>query len=75
LPLQYQDWAWEAFDAISRHTRTSSGFTAIRDVMAPGGGQKANNQESFFFAEVLKYAYMIFVPGMCVQLPPIVLAA
>ncbi|MCJ1468611.1 maturation of Asn-linked oligosaccharides protein [Pseudocyphellaria aurata] len=59
---KYQDWAWDAFVAINATTRTSSGFTSISDVNAPGGGQKYNNQESFFFAEVLKYSYLIHAP-------------
>ncbi|KAL1953346.1 hypothetical protein VTO42DRAFT_3000 [Malbranchea cinnamomea] len=59
---KYQDWAWEAFVAINATTRTGSGFTAIYNVNDPDGGRKANNQESFLFAEVLKYAYMIHVP-------------
>lgn len=31
----------------------------MTDVNAPGGGSFSNFQESFFFAEVLKYAYLI----------------
>jgi mannosyl-oligosaccharide alpha-1,2-mannosidase len=56
---KYQDWAWEAFQAINQVCRTESGFTDISNVNAPDGGPKGDNQESFFFAEVLKYAYLI----------------
>ncbi|KAB8349692.1 hypothetical protein FH972_023708 [Carpinus fangiana] len=56
---KYQDWAWDAFVAINATTRTASGFSAITDVNAPGGGKKTDNQESFLFAEVLKYCYLI----------------
>lgn len=59
---KYQDWAWDAFVAINATTRTATGFTSISDVNAPGGGDKFNNQESFFFAEVLKYSYLIHAP-------------
>ena len=55
----YQDWAWDAFLAINSTTRTSTGFSSISDVNAPGGGTKLDNQESFLFAEVLKYSYLI----------------
>lgn len=48
--------------AINATTRTSSGFSSISNVNAPGGGDKYNNQESFFFAEVLKYSYLIQAP-------------
>lgn len=57
---KYQEWAWEAFLAINETARTPNGFSSFRSVDTPGGGSFGNNQESFFFAEVLKYAYMIF---------------
>lgn len=57
---KYQDWAWEGFKAINATCRTASGFSGISDVNLPGGGSKKDNQESFLFAEVLKYSYMIF---------------
>lgn len=60
---KYQDWAWDAFVAINATTRTPSGFTSISDVNALGGGDKYNNQESFFFAEVLKYSFLIQAPA------------
>ena len=58
----YQDYAWSAFLAINATTRINQGFSAIADVNAPGGGGFANVQESFLFAEVLKYAYLIHAP-------------
>lgn len=57
---KYQDWAWEAFVAINKTARTPNGFSSFRSVDTPGGGAFGNNQESFFFAEVMKYSYMIF---------------
>ena len=58
----YQDWAWDAFVAINATTRTGQGFSAISDVNAAKGGSFLNVQESFLFAEVLKYSYLIHVP-------------
>ena len=55
----YRDWAWDAFVAINSTCRVALGFTEISDVNAPGGGTKLDNQESFLFAEVLKYSYLI----------------
>jgi mannosyl-oligosaccharide alpha-1,2-mannosidase len=55
----YQDWAWEAFQAINATCRVGSGYSQINNVDAAGGGGYTNNQESFWFAEVLKYAYLI----------------
>ncbi|KAL2119616.1 hypothetical protein VTJ04DRAFT_6577 [Mycothermus thermophilus] len=57
---KYQDWAWAAFTAVNRTCRAGSGYSAVRDVNAPGGGGYLDFQESFWFAEVLKYAYLIF---------------
>ena len=58
----YQDWAWDAFVAINATTRTESGFSSISNVNAADGGTKTDLQESFLFAEVLKYSYLIHAP-------------
>jgi mannosyl-oligosaccharide alpha-1,2-mannosidase len=55
---KYREWSWAAFEAINRYCRTDSGFSAIRDVNAEDGGGKSDVQESFVFAEVLKYVYL-----------------
>ena len=55
----YQEWAWEAFVAINKTCSVGSGFSSINDVNAPDGGGFSNFQESFWFAEVLKYSYLI----------------
>lgn len=55
---KYREWSWAAFEAINRHCRTDTGFSAIRDVNAEDGGGKTDVQESFVFAEVLKYVYL-----------------
>lgn len=57
---KYRDWAWDAFVAINTTCRTASGYTSVSDVMQPNGGNKVDSQESFWFAEVLKYFYLIF---------------
>lgn len=57
---KYQDWAWDAFLAINATCSYEDiGFAGVTDVNAPGGAQKYDEQESFFFAEVMKYAYLI----------------
>nr|OQO27309.1 Mannosyl-oligosaccharide alpha-1,2-mannosidase 1B [Rachicladosporium sp. CCFEE 5018] len=58
----YQDWAWNAFLAITKTTRVGSGYSEITDVNAPAGGNFTNFQDSFLFAEVLKYSYLIHAP-------------
>lgn len=56
---KYKEWAWTTFRAIERVCRTSSGYSAISDVNIPDGGDKLDQQESFVFAEILKYIYLI----------------
>ena len=55
---KYREWSWSAFEAINRYCRTESGFSAIDDVNAENGGRKTDVQESFVFAEVMKYVYL-----------------
>jgi mannosyl-oligosaccharide alpha-1,2-mannosidase len=57
--VKYQDWAWDAFVAINATTRVGSGYSSIKDVNVAGGGGFTDFQESFWFAEVLKYSYLI----------------
>lgn len=45
--------------AITKVCKTSTAFSAISDVKAPDGGDKLDMQESFVFAEVLKYVYLL----------------
>ncbi|KAH0343502.1 alpha-1,2-mannosidase, partial [Aureobasidium melanogenum] len=55
---KYRDWSWTAFEAINRYCRTETGFSSLTDVDAAEGGSKGNVQESFVFAEVMKYVYL-----------------
>jgi len=59
---KYRDWAWNAFVAINGTARTGSGFAELNDVNKPGGGGFMDFQDSFLFAEVLKYSYLIHAP-------------
>ncbi|KAL4863688.1 hypothetical protein BDV12DRAFT_25423 [Aspergillus spectabilis] len=59
---KYREWVWDAFTSINKYCRTGSGFAGLRDVNAANGGGQFDNQESFIFAEVLKYAYLTFAP-------------
>ncbi|KAL1923069.1 uncharacterized protein VTP21DRAFT_9445 [Calcarisporiella thermophila] len=58
---QYQDVGWKIFKSIDLYCKTPSGFSGLNDVTRLDGGQN-NNQESFFFAETLKYLYLLFSP-------------
>ncbi|KAI1871273.1 uncharacterized protein JN550_004718 [Neoarthrinium moseri] len=57
---KYQDWAWDAFLRINATCSVGDvGFSGIKNVNVPGGGGFLDHQESFWFAEVLKYSYLI----------------
>lgn len=64
----YQDLVWEAFGRITELCRAGSGFSGLRDVTLPDGGEHDDFQESFWLAETLKYAYLTFGPENAVQL-------
>lgn len=58
---KYQDWAWEAFVAINRTAKMDAGFNFLGDVNTKDGNKmKGNLQESYFFSETLRYAWLIF---------------
>lgn len=60
---KYREWIWNAFVAVRETCRTDSGFSGLTHVNAKHGGSRINDQESFFFAELMKYAYLAFSPG------------
>ncbi|CAG8953201.1 hypothetical protein HYFRA_00003402 [Hymenoscyphus fraxineus] len=59
---KYREWAWTAFVAINGTARTGSGFAELKNVNVVGGGGFEDFQDSFLFAEVLKYSYLIHAP-------------
>jgi len=58
----YRDWAWNAFLAINNTCSVGSGFAELLDVNAVHGGGYNDFQDSFLFAEVMKYSYLIQAP-------------
>jgi ER degradation enhancer, mannosidase alpha-like 2 len=47
------------FDSLMKYCRTDTGFAALSDVRTK---QKTDSMESFFFAETMKYLYLLFAP-------------
>ncbi|MBM2846690.1 MAG: glycoside hydrolase family 47 [Bacteroidetes bacterium] len=47
------------FSSLVKYCRTESGYAYLEDVTTK---EKADGMESFFFAETLKYLYLIFAP-------------
>jgi mannosyl-oligosaccharide alpha-1,2-mannosidase len=57
---KYQDWAWDAFVHINASCSIGDiGLDGLVNVNDPTGGGYLNHQESFLFAELLKYSYLI----------------
>jgi mannosidase alpha-like ER degradation enhancer 2 len=57
---KYVDMGKQMFESIVAHTRTESGYAALESVVTK---EKADAMESFFLAETLKYAYLLFAPA------------
>ena len=55
----YQEWSWKAFEAIQAKCKTDLGYVGVANVYNATSPFRIDNQESFFFAETLKYLYLI----------------
>ncbi len=55
----YREWGWEIFQSIEKYCKTTYGYGAYDDVTREELGPK-DGVESFFFAETLKYLYLLF---------------
>jgi mannosidase alpha-like ER degradation enhancer 2 len=53
----YLEMGRRMFERIVEHTRTESGYTMLNDVTTM---EQGDQMESFFLAETLKYAYLLF---------------
>jgi len=63
---QYQEWGWNIFLAIQKFCKTTYGFGAHPDVRRPERPccQGADDRtETFFFAETMKYMYLLLEGG------------
>lgn len=56
---QYLHMGKRMTEDIIRNCKTSEAFAAVKDVRT---NEKLNSMQSFFFAETLKYAYLLFAP-------------
>ncbi len=57
---RYRDMGRTMFESLLEHTRVENGFAALSSVVTM---EKADQMESFFLAETLKYAYLLFAPA------------
>ena len=56
---RYLDMGRVMFESLVEHTRTETGYAHLEDVVTK---EKADGMQSFFLAETLKYAYLLFAP-------------
>jgi mannosyl-oligosaccharide alpha-1,2-mannosidase len=63
----YREWAWNMFQAIEKHCKTTYGYGHHPDVRNPNA-QAEDHMESFFLAETLKYLYMVQSPDHPISL-------
>eukprot|EP01127_Copromyxa_protea_P018090 TRINITY_DN561_c0_g1_i1.p1 TRINITY_DN561_c0_g1~~TRINITY_DN561_c0_g1_i1.p1 ORF type:complete len:574 (-),score=141.75 TRINITY_DN561_c0_g1_i1:21-1631(-) len=64
---KYQDWGWEVFQALEKHCKTEGGYSGVTDVGKVPVNLN-NKVESFFFAETMKYLYLLFSPRSYISL-------
>jgi len=69
---KYREWAWDAAQSIEKHCRTEFGYSGIKNVYA-STVEHDDVQQSFFFAETLKYLYLIFSDDNVISLDKYVL--
>ncbi|MEO6489180.1 MAG: glycoside hydrolase family 47 protein [Ferruginibacter sp.] len=69
---EQDEYLWMAkkmIDDIFLYCRTDAGFASIKNIKT---FEQSNSMESFFFAETLKYAYLLFAPSSIADLDKIV---
>ncbi|HEX6880608.1 MAG TPA: glycoside hydrolase family 47 protein [Terriglobales bacterium] len=62
---KYLDMGQTFFDGLRKYSRTETAYAALKNVETK---EKANSMESFFFAETLKYLYLLYAPRNTVDL-------
>jgi hypothetical protein len=64
----WQDKGWQMFSAINKYCRTATAFSAIADVTDNLHNRHMDEMESFWMAETLKYAYLLFADPNLISL-------
>ena len=67
---RYREMGNTFFRNLVKYCRTDAGYAALKDVTTK---EKADAMESFFFAETLKYLYLIFAPKETLDLNKVIL--
>lgn len=62
---KYREWGWKIFLAIEKQCKTPLAYSGISNVARlnqDGFTPQNDSMQSFFFAETLKYLYLLFSP-------------
>jgi mannosidase alpha-like ER degradation enhancer 2 len=66
---RYRDMGRVMVDSLLTLTRSETGFTALRSVVTR---ERRDQMESFFLAETLKYAWLLFAPASALDFDAVV---
>ncbi len=66
---RYLEMGRTFLDSLMRYCKTDSGYAALKSVATK---EKKDDMESFFFAETLKYLYLLFAPPETLDLSRLV---
>lgn len=66
---KYLQMGKEMFDNLQKYCRSEVGFTALENVITK---ERADDMESFFFAETLKYFYLLFDDGQSLDFDKVI---
>ncbi|MCU1283787.1 MAG: glycoside hydrolase family 47 protein [Acidobacteriales bacterium] len=66
---RYLEMGRTIFGSLVKYCKTEAGYAAMKDVQTK---EQKDNMESFFFAETLKYSYLLFAPAKTLDLDTVV---
>lgn len=68
---EYQEIGWQIFKSIERYCKTPIAYSAIQDVTL-SDPRWTNSMQSYFFAETIKYLFLLFSPRDTIRLDEMV---
>jgi len=63
----YREWGWEIFQSIEKYCRAGVAYGTLKDV-SNTNLHPNDKMETFFFAETMKYLYLLFDPDTEIDL-------
>lgn len=64
---KYRSWGWDMVNALVKHCKARAGFSGVTNVASTKTGYN-DQQESYFFAETLKYLFLLFADDAALDL-------